>query len=138
MYIRYNNSSPQNKGQSSPSGQYGHTPPRSGQSQNNHQRQNPPPENHGNRYEKSNYHKTPPPPKNDREFKFKNPLKFLPEEIYNPHTHKFFGRISGEDILLIGLILMVLDSGCDDDLILALALFYILLSDYFDFGNILF
>lgn len=67
----------------------------------------------------------------------KNPLKFLPKEIYNPKTHKFFGKLSGEDILIIGLILMILDSGCDEDLLLALALLYILLSDWIDFGNIL-
>ena len=136
MYIRYNNSSPQSKGQYQPPKQ-GHTPPRTGQNQANRQRQNHSSENHGNPQGQSNYQKES-PPKRDKEPKLKNPLKFLPEEIYNPNTHKFFGRISGEDILLIGLILMVLDSGCDDDLILALALFYILLSDYLDFGNILF
>lgn len=67
----------------------------------------------------------------------KNPLKFLPKEIYNPQTHKFFGKLSGEDILIIGLILMVLDSDCDEDMLLVLALLYILLSDWIDFGNIL-
>ncbi len=69
---------------------------------------------------------------------FKTPLNFLPKELYNPETHKFFGKLSAEDILLIGLILLVLDQGSGDDLFLALALFYILLSDYMDFGNILF
>lgn len=127
MYIRYNNSSPQKSGQSSSDTMHGQTPLSHGQN-NRH-------ENRGG-HQGQNHHHSNPPPKNEK--KFKNPLKFLPEEVYNPKTHKFFGKISGEDILLIGLILMVLDSGCDDDLILALALFYILLSDYFDFGNILF
>ncbi len=67
----------------------------------------------------------------------KNPLSYLPKEIYNCETHKFFGFLSGEDILIIGLILMVLDRGCDEDLFLILALLYILLSDWIDFGNIL-
>ena len=67
---------------------------------------------------------------------FKNPLKFLPKEVYNPDTHKFFGKLSGEDILIIGLILMVLDSDCNEDLFLILALLYILLSDWIDFGHI--
>ena len=67
---------------------------------------------------------------------FKNPLKFLPKEIYNSDTHKFFGKLSGEDILIIGLILMVLDSDCKEDLFLVLALLYVLLSDWIDFGHI--
>ena len=66
----------------------------------------------------------------------KNPLSFLPKTIYNTETHKFFGFLSGEDILIIGLILMVLDNSCGDDLFLILALLYILLSDWIDFGNI--
>lgn len=107
-------------------------------------------------FHQSNAAQIPPPPKQDFHRKdspppkkegcsqkkeghsFKNPLKFLPKEIYNPKTHKFFGKLSGEDILIIGLILMVLDSGCDDDMLLVLALLYILLSDWIDFGNILF
>ncbi len=79
-----------------------------------------------------------PCPPHEEEKSVKNPLHFLPKEIYNPKTHKFFGLFSAEDILIIGLILLVLDSGCDDDMILVLALLYILLSDIFDFGNILF
>ncbi len=87
----------------------------------------------------------PPPPKPHRkeEARRKNPgsknfLEFLPKEIYNSETHKFFGRISSEDILLIGLILLILDKGCKDDFALVLALGYILLSDFLDLGNILF
>lgn len=80
----------------------------------------------------------PPPHKEHKKDKGrKNPLSYLPKEIYNCETHKFFGFLSGEDILIIGLILMVLDGGCDEDLFLILALLYILLSDWIDFGNIL-
>ena len=114
MYIRYNNSPNQNQNTSYP-------PPKT---------PNPPP-------------KAPPCPQiegSGKEHKnkegFKNPLKFLPKEIYNSDTHKFFGRLSGEDILIIGLILMVLDSDCNEDLFLVLALLYILLSDWIDFGHI--
>ena len=107
--------SPTGQGHNSPTGQ-GHNPP-TGQGHN-------------------------PPPKKDipprKESFGKNPLAFLPREIYDPKTHKFFGFITAEDILLIGLILLVLDSDCDDKIFLAIALGYILLSDYFDFGNILF
>ncbi|MBR2916716.1 MAG: hypothetical protein IKC07_03860 [Clostridia bacterium] len=113
MYIRYNNSPSQNQGASCP------PPP--------NRTTTPPP-------------KKPscPPPENKCKDKegFKNPLKFLPKEIYNPHTHKFFGKLSGEDILIIGLILMVLDSDCGEDLFLVIALLYVLLSDWIDFGNI--
>lgn len=65
-----------------------------------------------------------------------NFLSFLPKELYNCETHKFFSFLSGEDLLIIGLILMVLDRGCEDDLFLILALLYILVSDWIDFGNI--
>ena len=78
-----------------------------------------------------------PPPREEPEKKRKNPLAFLPKEIYNCDSHKFFGFLSGEDILIIGLILMILDNGDGEDLFLILALLYILLSDKIDFGNIL-
>ena len=78
----------------------------------------------------------PPKPEKKKDKGRKNPLSYLPKEIYNCETHKFFGFLSGEDILIIGLILMVLDGGCDEDLFLILALLYILLSDWIDFGNI--
>ena len=97
------------------------------------------------RQENHRYSQPPPPPKpilpppcgKDKKKNRKNPLSYLPENIYNPETHKFFGFLSGEDLLIIGLILMILDGGCDEDLILILALLYILLSDWIDFGNIL-
>ncbi len=122
MYIRYNNSTTQS--QNFP---HNSTPPL-------RQTTTPKPP-----YSKQDY----PPPENADSHKckadkggFKNPLKFLPKEVYNPHTHKFFGKLSGEDILIIGLILMVLDCDCDEDIFLVLALLYILLSDWIDFGNI--
>lgn len=64
-------------------------------------------------------------------------LKFLPPGIYDPKTHKFFGILSGEDILIIGVILIVMERNDKNDMFLILALFYVLLSDYIDFGNIL-
>ena len=80
----------------------------------------------------------PPPKEEHKEDKGrKNLLSCLPKDIYNCETHKFFGFLSGEDILIIGLILMILDGGSDEDLLLILALLYILLSDWIDFGNIL-
>lgn len=110
MYIRYNNSVPQDKIEA--------TPPRHGGERSGKKPPPPPPPS------------PPPPPK--------NPLGALPKELYDPKTHKFFGKISSEDILLIGLIFLALESGKSEDLLLAAALFYILLSDKFDFGNILF
>lgn len=64
-------------------------------------------------------------------------LKNLPRGIYDPETGKFLGLFSGEDVLIIGVILIVLERGDKNDIFLLLALFYILLSDRIDFGNIL-
>lgn len=132
MYIRYNNSS-----------NLGQNPSQNRQQNSGQMRQGCNDRRPQNRHNTTpERHEKPPCREHDKSTKnehvFKNPLTFLPKEIYNPKTHKFFGKISADDILLMGLILLVLDSGCDDDLILALALGYILLSDYFDFGNILF
>ena len=109
MYIRYNNPTPQSQNPS-------HLPPQHKETSSKH-------------YEKCKEQK-------EEKGTIKNPLKFLPKEIYNPHTHKFFGKLSGDDILIIALILMVLDSGCDEDILLVLALLYVLFSDWLDFGNI--
>ncbi len=105
MYIRYNNMANQQK-------------------QNNEKPFSPPPP-------RQEEEKTPKSQTRD----FKKLLNFLPKELYNPESHKFFGKLTAEDILLLGLILLVMDS--DGDYILALALLYILLSDFLDFGNIL-
>ncbi len=163
MYIRYNNQSPRSGGNSppqwqgrSPSQGQGHNTPQ-GQEHNPPQGQghNPPqgqghntPQGQGHNTPQGQGHNTPqgqghnPPPGKDmppgKGLFGNNPLTFLPHEIYDPKTHKFFGIITAEDILLIGLMLLVLDSDCDDKIFLAVALGYILLSDYFDFGNILF
>ncbi|MBE7011851.1 MAG: hypothetical protein E7415_04175 [Ruminococcaceae bacterium] len=93
-------------------------------------------------YQEKEKHSAPPPkrpypPPTGEEKREKGFLSRLPKEIYNCETHKFFGFLTGEDILIIGLILMVLDRGCDEDLFLILALLYILVSDWIDFGNIL-
>ncbi len=107
--------------------------------QNNGARQNPPPPPK----REENRQKPPPPPKREENRQkpppageFKNPLHFLPREVYNPESRKFFGKISAEDILLMGLILLILDRDCTEDFALVLALLYILFSDFLDFGNI--
>lgn len=59
-------------------------------------------------------------------------LSFIPTSLYNPETKKVLGKFSAEDLLLVAMILVLLDSDCSDDSMLVLALIYILLSDYID------
>ncbi len=60
--------------------------------------------------------------------------KFIPQSVYNPETGKIFGFLSAEDLLIIALIIILLDSGGDDckedNSILIYALIYILLSEH--------
>ncbi len=67
----------------------------------------------------------------------KNPhpvTKFIPQSVYNPQTGKILGFLSAEDLLLLGLIFLLLDSGdeCEDNSMLIYALLYILLSGHMD------
>ncbi len=67
----------------------------------------------------------------------KNPhpvTKFIPQSVYNPQTGKILGFLSAEDLLLLGLIFLLLDSGdeCEDNSMLIYALLYILLSGHID------
>ena len=60
--------------------------------------------------------------------------KFIPQSIYNPQTGKILGFLSAEDLLILGLIFLLLDSGdeCEDNSMLIYALLYILLSGHMD------
>jgi len=63
----------------------------------------------------------------------KNPLlSFIPSSVYNPENGKILGFLSAEDLLLIAMILMFLDSEEDGDNLMVYALLYILASDWFD------
>lgn len=67
----------------------------------------------------------------------KNPhpvTKFIPQSVYNPQTGKILGFLSAEDLLILGLIFLLLDSGdeCEDNSMLIYALLYILISDHMD------
>ncbi len=56
---------------------------------------------------------------------------WIPPALYNPETKKVLGMFSGEDLLLIGLIFLLLENEEKQDNTLIYALLYILLSDYF-------
>ena len=67
----------------------------------------------------------------------KNPhpvTKFIPQSVYNPQTGKVLGFLSAEDLLILGLIFLLLDSGdeCEDNSMLIYALLYILISEHMD------
>ncbi len=62
-------------------------------------------------------------------------LGLIPRHIYNPHTKKILGFLSSEDLLLIALIFLFLESNDDDNPLLVLALVYVLLGDYIDLGD---
>ena len=62
-------------------------------------------------------------------------LGLIPRHIYNPDTKKILGIMSSEDLLLIALIFLFLESSDDDNPLMVLALVYVLLGDYIDFGD---
>lgn len=65
--------------------------------------------------------------------KRENPvLRFLPPAFYNPETKKVFGFLSSEDLLLVALIFLLMESKEKEDSVLVYLLIYILLSDYID------
>lgn len=72
----------------------------------------------------------PPPREQGRQKNFLFDL--LPPALYNHETKKILGLINAEDLLLIALIFMFLDSDQPDHQLLVYALLYILLSDYID------
>ena len=61
-------------------------------------------------------------------------MKFIPKSLYNPETGKVLGVMSADDLLIVALILIMLDSGddCEDNSMLIYALIYILLSEYIE------
>ena len=66
---------------------------------------------------------------------FSHPItKFIPQSVYDPKTGKILGFLSAEDLLILGLIFLLLDSGdeCEDNSFLIYALIYILISGHTD------
>ena len=65
--------------------------------------------------------------------KSKNPiLGFIPTSIYNPEDGKILGFLTAEDLLLIAMILMFLDSEEEGDNLMVYALLYVLASEWID------
>lgn len=61
----------------------------------------------------------------------------IPKGLYDPKTKKVMGFFTAEDLLLVALIFIFLDSDEEGNPLMALALLYVLLGDYFDFGDFL-
>ncbi|MBQ7959818.1 MAG: hypothetical protein IJ285_01200 [Clostridia bacterium] len=61
---------------------------------------------------------------------------FLPHGLYNPETKKILGFLTAEDLLLIALIFLFLEDNEGDNPLLVLALLYLLVSEYFDLGDL--
>lgn len=72
----------------------------------------------------------------DKKNKESNPLGFLkgllPSSLYDSSSKKLFGFLAAEDLLLVALIFLLLDRDGEDNLLLIIALGYILISDYID------
>lgn len=62
----------------------------------------------------------------------------LPGSVYNPDSKKIFGMFSAEDLLLVALIFLCAESDEEDNSMMILALFYILLSDYIELPDLSF
>ncbi len=59
-------------------------------------------------------------------------LSLLPKAVYHPETKKILGLFSAEDLLLIAMIFLLLDSEDTENSVLVYALLYILISEYID------
>ena len=57
---------------------------------------------------------------------------FLPTSIYDPKQKKLFGFLSAEDLLLAALIFLLLEKDDEDNLLMILALSYVLISEYIE------
>ncbi len=57
---------------------------------------------------------------------------FLPTSIYDPRQKKLFGFFSAEDLLLAALIFLLLEKDDEDNLLMILALSYVLISEYIE------
>jgi len=95
------------------------------------------PQNTGQRRQESN-----PTPKYKERQKGRKVGSFfeniIPKGFYDPKTKKVLGFFTAEDLLLVALIFIFLDSEDEDNPLTALALLYVLLGDYLDFGDFLF
>ncbi|MBE7023094.1 MAG: hypothetical protein E7412_01355 [Ruminococcaceae bacterium] len=60
----------------------------------------------------------------------------MPHGLYNPETKKILGFLTAEDLLLIALIFLFLEDNEGDNPLLVLALLYLLVSEYFDLGDL--
>lgn len=80
---------------------------------------NPKPQNHGCARNKKNFLQN-----------------LLPGSLYNPETKKILGLLTAEDLLLVALIFLFMDDSNGDNSLLAIALVYVLLSEYIDLGEI--
>jgi len=97
----------------------------------NHRRDEHNHTHHRHNDEHNHNHHSSVPPKNN-----KNPiLGFIPSSIYNPENGKIFGFLSAEDLLLIAMILIFLDSDEDGDNLMVYALLYVLASEWIDIGD---
>ncbi len=56
----------------------------------------------------------------------------LPTSVYDPKRKKLFGIFAAEDILLVALIFLLLEKDDEDNLLMILALAYVLLSEYIE------
>ncbi len=68
--------------------------------------------------------------KTDREKGKKSIAQWIPSGVYNAETKKILGMFSAEDLLLVALIILLLDSQEKEDSLLVYLLLYILISDY--------
>ncbi len=59
-------------------------------------------------------------------------LGLLPPALYHRESKKILGLFSAEDLLLVALMLLFLDSENEQDSILVYLLLYLLISDYID------
>lgn len=86
-----------------------------------------------NRGKKQNDRVEPPLQKEKKTDRKENPiLPLLPPAFYNAETKKVLGMFSAEDLLLVALIFLLLDSKETEDSILVYLLLYVLISDYID------
>ncbi len=60
--------------------------------------------------------------------------KLIPQSLYNPQTGKVFGVLNTDDLFLVALIILLIDSGDEDEdnSMLIYALIYILISEHLD------
>ncbi|MBQ9757633.1 MAG: hypothetical protein IJW15_04375 [Clostridia bacterium] len=61
----------------------------------------------------------------------------IPKGLYDPKTKKVLGFFTAEDLLLVALIFIFMDSEDEGNPLMALALLYVLLGDYLDLGDFL-